>query len=176
MTDRKDTFIAWLRDAHAMEEQALTMLNAQRNRLLDYPDLRARIDRHIAETEGQAQAVSTLLERMGASSSTMKDFTGKFTAAMQGLGGATMSDEVVKGSIASCAFENLEIASYKALVSAAEACGELDAARTLRAILNEEIEMANWLSEHLPGTVRTFLDRAEAVGPDAGRIREEAKR
>lgn len=176
MTDRRDTLIAWLRDAHAMEEQALTMLNAQRNRLVDYPDLRARIDRHVEETEGQAQAVADILSRLDAAPSSMKDFTGKFTAAMQGLGGATMSDEVVKGAIASHAFEHLEIASYKALIAAAEACGELDAARTLRPILDQEIEMANWLAEHLPATVRTHLDRAEATGPDAGRTRAEAKR
>ena len=176
MTDRKETLIAWLRDAHAMEEQAQTMLNAQRNRLVDYPDLRDRIERHIAETEEQAATVAALLGKMGANPSTMKDFTGKFTAAMQGLGGATMSDEVVKGSLASYAFEHLEIATYKALVAAAEACGELDAARALRGILDQEVEMANWLSEHLPPTVRTFLDRAEATGPDAGRTRAEAKR
>ena len=43
MTETAETFADWLRDAHAMEKQALTMLSGQQARLEHYPDLRALI-------------------------------------------------------------------------------------------------------------------------------------
>jgi ferritin-like metal-binding protein YciE len=36
----------WLRDAHAMEQHALTMLKGQESRLENYPQLRDRISQH----------------------------------------------------------------------------------------------------------------------------------
>ena len=42
-TSARDNLIAWLRDAHAMEEQAETMLTAQQGRLQNYPALKDRI-------------------------------------------------------------------------------------------------------------------------------------
>jgi ferritin-like metal-binding protein YciE len=44
MTASQDRIEQWLRDAHAMEEQAETMLTAQASRLENYPDLRRRIE------------------------------------------------------------------------------------------------------------------------------------
>ncbi|MBZ9985459.1 MULTISPECIES: DUF892 family protein, partial [unclassified Mesorhizobium] len=39
MTQSRDWLIQWLRDAHAMEEQAETMLSGQLSRLESYPEL-----------------------------------------------------------------------------------------------------------------------------------------
>ena len=63
----------WLRDAHAMEEQALTMLKGQHSRLENYPELRERINEHIAETERHAQMIRSCLERRNTATSGMKD-------------------------------------------------------------------------------------------------------
>uniref|UniRef100_UPI00191242B9 DUF892 family protein n=1 Tax=Klebsiella grimontii TaxID=2058152 RepID=UPI00191242B9 len=37
----------WLRDAHAMEKQAESMLESMAGRIDNYPDLRARIEQHV---------------------------------------------------------------------------------------------------------------------------------
>jgi ferritin-like metal-binding protein YciE len=50
MSDTREWLTQWLRDAHAMEEQAETMLNGQLNRLENYPELSDRIRLHIDET------------------------------------------------------------------------------------------------------------------------------
>lgn len=42
--DIQQNYLTWLRDAHAMEEQALTMMRGMIGRLDDYPSLRARVD------------------------------------------------------------------------------------------------------------------------------------
>ncbi len=43
----QDHLLDWLRDAHAMEEQAITMLEAQASRLENYPALRRRVQEHL---------------------------------------------------------------------------------------------------------------------------------
>lgn len=45
MSDTRHWLIQWLRDAHAMEEQAETMLNGLR--LENYPNLAERIRGHL---------------------------------------------------------------------------------------------------------------------------------
>jgi ferritin-like metal-binding protein YciE len=46
MTTPEDHLLNWLRDAHAMEKQAETMLSAMAGRLEHYPELKARIEAH----------------------------------------------------------------------------------------------------------------------------------
>ena len=120
MATRDDRLVQWLRDAHAMEAQAESMLKAQSSRLKNYPVLRQRIDQHISETQRQATRLEQCLERLGSGASTMKDAAGKMTAMMQGLGGVFAGDEVAKGALAGYTFEHFEIGSYVALVAAAE--------------------------------------------------------
>lgn len=158
---REERLNDWLRDAHAMEKQAEQMLSAQAARLEHYPELKARIEQHETETKTQAQRLEACMEKRGISPSAMKDMTGQGAAMMQGMGGAMMSDEVVKGSMASYAFEHTEIAMYKVLVAAAEADGDAQTAEACRTSLKEEEAMADWLSEHMPGVVQTYLARDE---------------
>lgn len=49
---------------------------------------------------------------------------GKVAAFGQAVGGALNSDEIIKGAIASYVFENLEIATYAALIAAARTVGD----------------------------------------------------
>ncbi|TIS14080.1 MAG: DUF892 family protein, partial [Mesorhizobium sp.] len=46
MSESREWLIQWLRDAHAMEEQAETMLSGQLGRLESYPELSERIRAH----------------------------------------------------------------------------------------------------------------------------------
>ncbi|NLC36976.1 MAG: ferritin-like domain-containing protein [Alcaligenaceae bacterium] len=95
-TEMKDNLLDWLRDAHAMEEQAETMLTKTAERLENYPDLRARVEQHIQETRHQAEMLRACIQRLGSDTSSVKDATGKMMAMMQGLSGMFVSDEVVK--------------------------------------------------------------------------------
>mgnify|MGYP002039196635 FL=1 len=105
------------------------------------------------------------IERLGGSTSTLKDLAGKLMAFGQAVGGMAMSDEVVKGAMAGYVFENMEIASYTVLIEAAEAVGDSATAQACRSILKEEVAMAEWLKEHLPEVTRAFL--ARSADPDA---------
>jgi len=157
----------WLRDAHAMEQQAEKMLQAQAERLEHYPDLRARIVQHIEETRWQQSVLDAALTRRGISNSVIKDLGGKLAAFGQAVGGMTTSDEVVKGAMAGYVFENLEIASYTALIAAAQAVGDSETQAACEQIIVQERAMAAWLLEHLPQVTQAFLARAETPGVSA---------
>jgi ferritin-like metal-binding protein YciE len=161
MTHARDNFIAWLRNAHSMEEQAVTMLTAQARRIENYPDLKARILLHLDETRSQSERLKALLDRFPGGASPLKDIAAKLAATAQGVGGMLTSDEVVKGAMAAYSFEHMEIATYKVLITAADELGEDEMKAELEAILAEEVAMADWLSTHLDEVTRVFLMRDE---------------
>ncbi|MCL7999824.1 ferritin-like domain-containing protein [Brucella sp. 21LCYQ03] len=169
MTESREWLIQWLRDAHAMEEQAETMLNGQLSRLENYPELSDRIRLHVDETKGQAARLKTCLDRLDEEASTMKAMGGKLMATAQSLSGIFASDEVMKGSLASYTFEHMEIASYTILIAAARSLGETEIARVCEENLREEEAMADWLKEHLTATTEQFLVRSESDADSAKR-------
>ncbi|MER8828687.1 ferritin-like domain-containing protein [Mesorhizobium sp. M0938] len=169
MSDTREWLVQWLRDAHAMEEQAETMLNGQLSRLESYPELSKRIRQHVDETKGQAARLRTCLEGLDEDTSTLKDAGGKLMAAAQSLSGVFAGDEVMKGSLASYTFEHMEIASYRILIAAAESLGETEVARACEQNLREEEAMAEWLKNNLPATTKQFLARAASDSDNAKR-------
>ena len=140
----------WLRDAHAMEKQAESMLESMAGRIDNYPDLRARIEQHVNETKRQITVLEEILDRNEISRSVIKDSMSKMAALGQSIGGMFPSDEIVKGSISGYVFEQFEIAIP-----------------AIEAILAEEREMADWLIKHIPQTTEQFLLRSDADGVEA---------
>lgn len=157
----------WLRDAHAMEQQAEKMLKAQAERLEHYPALRERIVEHIEETRWQQGQLDEILSRRNISNSVVKDLGGKLMAMGQAIGGMTASDEVVKGAMAGYVFENIEIATYTTLIAAAQAVGDTATQAACEQILVQEKAMAAWLLEHMPEVTQTFLARSATPGATA---------
>lgn len=86
--------------------------------------------------------IEGVLERLDKSRSVLKDAAGKMTAMGQALGGMLASDEVVKGGISGYVFEHFEIASYNALIVAAEAVGDIEGAKVFQKIKVQEEQMA----------------------------------
>jgi ferritin-like metal-binding protein YciE len=160
MASIEDNLLDWLRDAHAMEQQAEQMLTGMTQRIENYPQLKAQIERHITETREHARLVQQCVDRRGGSASTVKDVTGKLVGLGQALSGLFVSDEIVKGALASYSFEHMEIASYRILIATAEQVGDLETKRVCESILQQEEAMAFWLKEHLPEVTNEFLRRS----------------
>ncbi|EMG1644961.1 ferritin-like domain-containing protein, partial [Salmonella enterica] len=131
----------WLRDAHAMEKQAESMLESMASRIENYPDIKARIEQHISETKHQITMLEEVLDRNGISRSVLKDSMSKMAAMGQSIGGMFPSDEIVKGSISGYVFEQFEIACYTSLLAAAKKAGDTASIPTIEAILKEEMQM-----------------------------------
>jgi len=169
MPDRKlttspaeENLMDWLRDAHAMEEQAEKMLSGTADRLKNYSVLKERILAHLDQTRIQARQVRDCIRRRGGDVSVVKDLTARITAAAQSLSGLFVSDEVVKAALSSYTFEHMEIASYRILIAAARVAGDEETQRVCEAILVEEEAMAAWLLEQLPVITQDFLARQQA--------------
>ena len=153
----------WLRDAHAMEKQAESMLESMASRIDNYPDLRARIEQHVNETKHQITVLEEILDRNDISRSVIKDSMSKMAALGQSIGGMFPSDEIVKGSISGYVFEQFEIACYTSLLAAADTAS----IPAIESILEEERQMADWLLQHIPQTTEQFLLRSDADGVEA---------
>ena len=169
MTQPTEHLLDWLRDAHAMEEQAETMLKAQAARLEHYPDLKRRIEEHIVETQGQAKMLEQCITRLGSDTSAVKDVMGKAMASFQGMGGMLATDEVIKGGMASYAFEHFEISAYRALIEAARVVGDTETQKVCEQILMQEQAMADWLEHNLSTVTRLYLQRSAEPGTPAKR-------
>ena len=167
MASAEERFMEWLRDAHAAEEQAKTMLSGMARRIENYPQLKARIEQHIRETERHAELVRGCIERRGSSTSTVKDTGAKMIAMGQAMSGLFVGDEVMKGSIASAAFEAMEIASYRILIATAEKVGDLETKRVCEEILRDEEAMAEWLKQNVASLTQQYLRREETPGVTA---------
>ncbi|WP_273855232.1 ferritin-like domain-containing protein [Serratia liquefaciens] len=157
MSDFREHFIDWLRDAHAMEEQAETMLNGMKDRVKDYPQLQNRIIQHLEETRQQQVQLKACIKRLDASTSSLKDLAAKTLALGQALSGVFVEDEIVKGVISAYVFEHMEIASYQTLIAAAEQVGDSETLQVLGGILQQEQAMADWLLENIPSITQAYL-------------------
>jgi ferritin-like metal-binding protein YciE len=160
--DENRHLIDWLRDAHGMEQQAQEVLKRQASRLKNYPDLQQRVERHVHETERQAERIEKCLERYGESVSVLKDAMGKVSGNFGAIMNAAAEDEVLKNVIADYAFEHFEIASYRSLIGAAEILGDMETADVCRQNLQEEEAMAKWVEEHIDSLTKAFLEREAA--------------
>lgn len=162
-----ENYLAWLKDAHAMEIQAETMLEKMAGRLEHYPDLKVRIEQHLKETRLQQAQVQSVIDQHAISHSVLKDAMGKMSAMGQAIGGMLAGDEVIKSVISGYVFENFEIACYTTLIATAEQVGDMEGARVFERIREQEIAMAHWLMDHLPAITEQFLIRSAEPGVEA---------
>ena len=153
----RDVFVDGLRNAHAMEKQALSIMEPQLKRLEHYPEVSAMLDQHIRETKGQIARLDQILEGIAESASTLKDMSLSFTGTMAAVTHSMASDEILKNSMANFAFEHFEIAAYTALITAAEEAGATTAVPLLEQNLAEERRMAGLIEDSLPTVTRQYI-------------------
>lgn len=156
----QDVFLDGLRNAHAMEKQALSIMQPQLNRLEHYPEVSALLDVHIRETEGQIERLDEILASMDASASGLKDMGLSISGSMAAMGHTLAGDEILKNCFANHAFENFEIAAYMSLITTAELSGATSAISGLQQSLDEERRMAAAIAEGLDAVTRRYVQLA----------------
>ena len=149
-------FVTGLQNAHAVERQALSLIDRQLDRLTRYPEIAGRLRAHRLETEDQIRRLDDILGSLGERSSGLKDMALSFVGNLAALGNVMAADEVLKNQFVNAAFENFEVASYTALVTLAEDGAFPSAAALLNETLKEEIAMAAWVQDSLPGLTRKY--------------------
>ena len=168
MTTPRDNLATWLRDAYAMEGQAIELLESQISRLENYPQAQPRLREHLEETRAQQATIERCLEQLGESPSSLKEATMRVGANIQGMLHAFAGDEVLKHALGSHAFEQFEAGCYRSLSVAAQAAGEPQIAQTCNRLMEQEQAMAKWVWDQIPELTSTFISR-DATGGAAKR-------
>jgi ferritin-like metal-binding protein YciE len=161
--EQKKMLIAWLNDAHAMEEGLMQVLEKQVSETAEMPEMQGRIKTHLEETKRHAELVRSCLARYDTEPSGAKDLLAKVTSAMNGFGMSLTSDAMVKNVHSSYAAEHFEIASYLVIRAAAAKLKDTETVTVCDAIISEEEAMAAWLHDQIASAVAECLDEvAEA--------------
>lgn len=158
----QEIFVTGLRNAHAMEHQALSLMDRQIEHLAHYAEVETRLRNHRGETERQIERLDTILASFGETNSIIKDTTMVITGNLAALAHMLAPDEILKNSFANFAFENFEAASYKALIVMAQEGGFTEALSLLEESLREELAMVAFLNETLPLIVKRYIALRES--------------
>ena len=156
----QDFYLQGLRNQHAVETQVIGTTQNQMPRMKAYPALYAQMQKDHAQSEQQAARLDALLEKHGSSKSALKEVVTGAVGTVAGFVHATASDEVVKNVLAAIGYKAYEIGSYKALIASAEIAGFAEDKAVLETSMKEDMEMGDWLGEHLPGIVGQYLAKA----------------
>lgn len=163
MANPQETLLDWLRDAHAMEDSNVSLLERQVAQLKDRPDVHGKISEHLEVTRAQRDRLKGVIEHLGGDVSMMKKLTGTILANVQAIAAGAAPDAVVKNALSNYAVENFEIACYTSLIAAAEAQGQTEVKRVCQENLEEERDMAKWLEHHIPRLTTEYLGKVETA-------------
>jgi ferritin-like metal-binding protein YciE len=157
-----DVFVTGMKNAHAMENQALSILRPQAKRIENYPEMRARIETHISETEGQIARLDTIFDDIQKQHSGFKDMVLSVGGSMAALSHAAAGDEILKDAFANHAFENYEIAAYRSLLGLADILGMESIKPLLEQTLEEEKQMAQWIADNIEAVTSRYVELRQA--------------
>lgn len=157
-------YLDWLRDAHAMEKHAETLLQAAERRLAEYPLLKARIEQYREQTRHQQQQVKEVLKRHDSNWSALKEALGRMSAVGQAASDMLRDEEGVRIAVSGYVFCNYKVATYTTLLAAAQQAADNEGVKIFQHIVQQETQMAEWLLQQLPDVANeAILHRAEAA-------------
>lgn len=160
-------FVTGLRNAHALESQAVALMKRQLERIESYPQVAVRLAEHLEETRLQIERLDRVLHSLGETASAIKDASRSLLGSIAAMTHSVAANEILRSSFANYAFEHYEIATYKSLCRMARLTGCDDALAPLQESLQEEIAMAKWLEDHIEEITSEYVER-EQRGIQAG--------
>jgi ferritin-like metal-binding protein YciE len=128
---------AYLSDAHAIESQALQLLE-QGQAIAGQANLRKVFEDHLVETRSQQAAVEARLAARGEQPSRLKNTVMRIGGLNLGGFFGSQPDTPAKLAGFAFAFEHLEIAAYEQLMRVAQRAGDEESARVAARIAGEE--------------------------------------
>jgi ferritin-like metal-binding protein YciE len=157
--EQKKIYIAWLNDAHALEENLISVLEKQIADAEAMPEMKDKLQEHLEQTRRHAQLVRSCLTRHGEEPSGGKDMLAKVSAAFAGMSTSMTEDTAVKNVHSGYAAEQMEIASYTVIRAAASELGDMETITACDEILADENEMAQWLLTQIPEVTSAHLQQ-----------------
>src|SRR5436190_6475191 len=141
--DIQKDLVKYLADAHAIEGQAIQMLESAPKIVGDVPELEKLFADHLEETKAQQEIVKAQLDAHDGSPNKLQDAAMRLGALNVGGFFKAQPDTPAKLAGFAYAFEHLEIAAYEELKRVAAAAGDEDTVRVAERIGGEERAAAN---------------------------------
>ncbi len=165
MSDHNATeiYLTGLRNQHAVETQAIGTIQNEMPRMKSYPELHAKMGEDKERSTTQAARLDDLLAKHGSKKSLAKEAASGAIATIAGIAHTGSKDDVLKNVLAAIGFKAYEIASYKVLLTLADAAGASDDKAVLEQSMKEEQEMGDWLGSHLPDLVHAYVGQQQAA-------------
>jgi ferritin-like metal-binding protein YciE len=160
--DDRELYLQGLRNAHAMETQALEIMQRQVERLEHYPDVKAGLTNHIQQTEEQQRRLEQILAAHDTSHSAVKEMATGLMGNLAAIVHSATTDEIIKNSFANYAWEHYEMAAYKSLIAMASAVGDQQHIPILEQNLREEEEFAKACETLIEPTTRRYMQLSAA--------------
>src|SRR5215217_1815044 len=152
-----EEIVKYLRDAHALEAQALQMLEAG-PKITEYDSLRRLFEEHLEETREHQRLVDERLEALGSKPGRFQAVALRGGALNLGVFFKAQPDTPVKLGGFAYAFEALETGAYELLSRTARRAGDEQTAAMAEQILANERQTA----ERVAGTWDDAVDAALA--------------
>jgi ferritin-like metal-binding protein YciE len=127
----------YLGDAHAIEEQAIGLLE-RAPKLVEDPQLESTFADHLAETRDHAELIEERLNALGDAPSSLKDAAMRLGALNWSMFFAGQPDTPGKLTAFAYAFEHLEIGGYEQLKLVAERARDTQTVKLVEHILEQE--------------------------------------
>jgi ferritin-like metal-binding protein YciE len=156
--DLREQVTKYLSDAHAIEAQAMQLLE-RGPKIAGDPELAEIYATHLEETKQHSRWVEERLEALGGSTTSLKDAALRLGALNWAAFFQAHPDTPGKLAAFAYAFENLEIGGYGQLTRVARMAGDEETATLAQSILGQERAMA--------GRVWGALDRAATASLQA---------
>jgi ferritin-like metal-binding protein YciE len=150
----------YLADAHAIEEQAIALLE-RGPKLAGSPTLARIYAEHLDETRDHAEAIEARLSALGGDPSTLKDAALRLGALNWGAFFQAHPDTPGKLAAFARAFEYLEIGGHEQLRRVAERAGDEETAALVGRILAQEREAADRIAGAFDEAVTASLEAQE---------------
>lgn len=154
-----EIYMVGLRNAHAIEKEALQVMQRQVERIKNYPDVSKKLREHIKETEEQVKRLDRIMEMHDESASMLKEMVTQFMGNSAAVAHAAAGDEILKNAFANQALEAYEVAAYKSLITMALRQDDKKAVPLLKRSLAEEERMAKWVDQNVAKLTLAYLDR-----------------
>src|SRR3954447_26395712 len=151
--DPSEALDSYLADAHALEEQAIKLLEGGK----DTEGLRELFTEHLAESRVHAERIEQGLQGRNSSPSRLKDAALAMGALNWGAFFKAQPDTPAKLAMFAYAFEHLEIGGYEQLIRVARRAGDQTTIATGEAILAEERAAAEKLYAAFPQALDAAL-------------------
>jgi ferritin-like metal-binding protein YciE len=145
--DLERHLVHYLEDAHALEHQAIQLLEKAPGMTGD-SELAHAYEEHLEESREHEETIRGCLERHGASPSRIKDVSMRMGGLNWGMFFGLQPDTPGKLAAFAYAFEHLEIGGYEQLWRVARRAGDEETVTAVQAILAQERHAAQEIAAH----------------------------